>query len=130
MIEDNIIPQNNTSINTTNAKRKDNRGNLEMQSIYIQKNAKINSTSSIYLETSALKLLCSINGPIYLTIASKSKNDEANKMNITVNVNLPLYCNNCNLNQNEFNKNSIEIQLEDLFTQNILTERYPRTKLV
>lgn len=103
--------------------RKDGRSNLDMQEIFIQKGAKLDSASSLYLETTHLKLLCSINGPIYLSSISKSKSDDANKMNVNVNIVFPSYLDSVH------NKNSLEILLEDLFSHNILVEKYPRTKL-
>ncbi len=78
------------------------------------------------METTHLKLLCYINGPIFLSIASKTKSDESNSMNIKVNLNLPLYyeCNFDNM------KNEIETKLEDLFFHNIIIDRYMKTKLI
>jgi ribonuclease PH len=96
-----------------------------MLTIVIQKGVKLNCTSSIYLETTHLKLMCYINGPIYLSASSKGKIDESNSMNIKVNINFPSYyeTNFENL------KNSLESKLEDLFFHNIITERYLKTKL-
>jgi ribonuclease PH len=103
--------------------RKDGRSNLDMQEIFIQKGSKINYSSSLYLETTHLKLLCSVNGPVYLSSISKSKTDDANKMNINVSLVFPSYL------EPAPNKNSIEMLLEELFSQNILVDKYPRTKL-
>lgn len=51
-------------------------------------------------------------------------------MNLKVNVNFPTYYTDENINMNhEVYKNSLEMQLEDLFSHNILTEKYARTKL-
>ena len=71
--------------------RKDSRAMLDMQEIFIQKGAKTDSITSLYLETTHLKLLCSINGPIYLSTISKAKSDDANKMNVNVNLVFPSY---------------------------------------
>jgi len=113
-----LEPEINVSI-----QRKDGRANLDMQEIFIQKGSKIDCSSSVYLETTHLKLLCSVNGPAYLSSISKSKNDDANKMNINVRLAFPSYL------EPVLNKNSIEMLLEDLFSQNILVDKYPRTKL-
>jgi len=103
--------------------RKDSRTNLDMQEIFIKKGTTTDSNTSLYLETTHLKLLCSINGPIYISTISKSKSDDANKMNVNFNLVFPTYLDSLP------NKNSLEMLLEDLFSQNILVEKYPRTKL-
>ena len=113
--------------NNTDIKRKDGRANSEMQQILIQKGAKRDCTSSVYIETNHLKILISINGPLYLSTISKSKTDDASKMNLSVKLQIPSYYSDTNL---PLNKNSIETRLEDLFTRNIFLEKYARTKLV
>jgi ribonuclease PH len=107
----------------SNKLRKDSRTNLDMQEIFIRKGATTDSNTSLYLETTHLKMLCSINGPIYISTISKAKSDDANKMNVNVNLVFPSYLDSLP------NKNSLEMLLEDLFSQNILVEKYPRTKL-
>jgi ribonuclease PH len=102
---------------------------LTLKIIVIQKGVKNNCTSSIYLETSHLKFLAYINGPFYHTF-TKTKSEDANKMNLKVNVNFPSYA------KDEFNsyfsdssKNSLELQLEQIFYSNILVDKYARAKL-
>lgn len=107
--------------------RKDGRGNMDMQEIFIQKGVKRDCTSSVYLETTHLKMMCSINGPIYQSNIPKSKADEAGKMAININVLIPSYYHDVQL---PFNKNNLESQLEDLFAKNIFVEKYARTKIV
>jgi ribonuclease PH len=107
--------------------RKDGRKDKDMQEIFIQKEAKTDSTSSVYVETNHLKMLVSLNGPIYQTQISKTKSDDASKMNVKVNIIIPSYYNNMN---HSCNKNTIETQLEDLFSRNIFVEKYARTKLI
>jgi ribonuclease PH len=114
------------TLNTATS-RKDHRANSQMQEIFIQKGAKRDSTSSVYLETNHLKLMCSINGPIYQANISKAKSEDASKMNVTVKVSIPSYYSDKSI-QNV--KNTLEMQLEDLFTRNIFIEKYARTKLV
>ncbi len=116
IIEENILPK----------ERKDGRGMKEMQEIFIQKGAKRDSTSSVYLETNHLKMMISINGPIYQSTIPKSKGDDAGKMSVMFKIQIPSYYNDVNL---PFNKNWIETQLEELFTKNIFIEKYARTKL-
>ena len=118
-VDDIILP--NTEL------RKDRRSNSQMQEILIQKGAKRDSTSSVYLETNHLKLLCSVNGPIYQSTISKSKSEDASKMNVSVKVTIPSYSSDKNINTT---KNTLEMQLEDLFTRNIFIEKYARTKLI
>jgi ribonuclease PH len=59
-------------------------------------------------------------------MASKSRSDESNSMNVKVNVNFPSYYERNFENE----KNTIESKLEDLFLNNILVERYAKTKLI
>jgi ribonuclease PH len=118
------VDENNLNIIVS---RKDNRSNTQMQEILINKDAKRDCTSSVYLETNHLKLLCSINGPIFLSTISKSKAEDASKMSVSVKVTIPSYYSDKNLSSM---KNTLEMQLEDLFTRNIFTEKYARTKLV
>lgn len=107
--------------------RKDKRTNLQMQEIFIKKGVKFNSSSSIYLETNHIKLLCSVQGPIYLSTVSKNKSDDASKMNLNVKVSIPSYYNGQEIASK---KNSLEIQLEELFSKNVFLDKYPRTKLL
>lgn len=91
----------------------------------MQKNVKTNCTSSVYLETNHLKLLCYIDGPIYQTgNFNKAKTEDSNKMDVQVKINIPSYYKNV-LN----NFNNLEKQLENLFEHNILLDKYARTKL-
>jgi ribonuclease PH len=59
-------------------------------------------------------------------MASRSRSDESNSMNIKVNVNFPSYYEH----NFENDKNTIESKLEDLFYNNILVERYAKTKII
>ncbi len=107
--------------------RKDKRSNLQMQEIFLKKGVKLDSTSSIYLETNHIKLLCSVNGPIYLSTLPKGKCDDASKMNVVVKVSIPAYYTHLDISTK---KNTLEIQLEELFSRNIFLEKYARTKLL
>jgi len=107
--------------------RKDGRLNTQMQEIFMKKGLKKDASSSVYIETNHLKLLCSVNGPIYLTNIPKSKSDDASKMNVEVKLHVPSYYLDQHL---PMNRNLIETQLEDLFSRNILVEKYARTKLI
>jgi ribonuclease PH len=118
---------NTSEIHLENLTRKDGRRYNDMQEIFLQKGIKKDCTSSVYLETNHLKMISTINGPIYQTNIAKSKTDEAGKMNVIVNVFIPSYYSDMKIN---CNKNTIELQLEELFTKNIFVEKYARTKLV
>ncbi len=106
--------------------RKDGRGNTDLQEIFLQKGVKKDTASSVYLETSHIKMTCSINGPIFQTSSYKSKSEDTGRMDVNVNVLIPSYYSD---NDNVANKNSLELKLEELFSKNIFTEKYPRTKL-
>lgn len=109
------------------SERKDGRKNTDLQEIFIQKGIKKDSTSSVYVETNHLKMICAVNGPFYQTNISKNKMEDAGKMNVIVNVLIPSYYNDI---PTPCNKNTLESQLEDLFSKNIFVEKYSRTKLV
>jgi ribonuclease PH len=107
--------------------RKDKRNNMQMQDLFIKKGAKLDATSSVYLETNHIKLLVSVNGPLYLSTISKNHSDDASKMNVIVKVSIPSYYTHIDISSKI---NTLEIQLEELFSKNILLEKYPRTKLI
>lgn len=102
--------------------RLDGRKNFDSQEIFIQKAVNKNCTSSIYIETTHLKLLCSLIGPVYMSSGTK-KGEDMNKMNVKVNINIPSYLNI------GINKNSTELQLESLISQNIIAEKYFKTRI-
>jgi len=106
--------------------RKDGRNNQDLQEIYLEKGVKRDCISSIYLETNHLKMICSIKGIINQTQIGKSKADDAGNMDVVVNILIPSYYNDGKI---PFNKISLELQLEELFSKNIFIEKYPRTKL-
>lgn len=87
-------------------------------------------TSSVYVETTHLKLLCSIDGPIFLT-GIQSRKQDLSTLIIEVKINFPSYLNSNPLVKNYISeKNSLENYIENLFQNIILNERYSRNKIV
>ena len=94
---------------------------ITLNPILIKKDIKANCTQSVYLETKNLKLICSINGPQYITNAII----EDYKMNVNVKIKIPEYFKE-KVNSNiEFMEN----QIKSILDGHLLLLKYQRTKL-
>ena len=94
---------------------------ITLNPILIKKDIKANCTQSVYLETKNLKLICSINGPQYITNAII----EDYKMNVNVKIKIPEYFKE-KINSNiEFMEN----QIKSILDGHLLLLKYQRTKL-
>ena len=98
-----------------------NTEKIILNPILIKKDIKANCTQSVYLETKNLKLICSINGPQYITNAII----EDYKMNVNVKIKIPEYFKE-KVNSNiEFMEN----QIKSILDGHLLLLKYQRTKL-
>lgn len=94
---------------------------ITLNPILIKKDIKANCNQSVYLETKNLKLICSINGPQYITNAII----DDYKMNVNVKIKIPEYFKE-KVNSNiEFMEN----QIKSILDGHLLLLKYQRTKL-
>ena len=94
---------------------------ITLNPILIKKDIKANCTQSVYLETKNLKLICSINGPQYITNAVI----DDYKMSVNVKIKIPEYFKE-KINSNiEFMEN----QIKSILDGHLLLLKYQRTKL-
>ena len=94
---------------------------ITLNPILIKKDIKANCTQSVYLETKNLKLICSINGPHYITNAVI----DDYKMSVNVKIKIPEYFKE-KINSNiEFMEN----QIKSILDGHLLLLKYQRTKL-
>ena len=94
---------------------------ITLNPILIKKDIKANCTQSVYLETKNLKLICSINGPQYITNAII----DDFKMSVNVKIKIPEYFKE-KVNSNiEFMEN----QIKSILDGHLLLLKYQRTKL-
>lgn len=103
---------------------------IKLLYIVIRKNIKSNKTSSIYIESSHLKILCSIEGPIFFT-GLQTRNQDLSNLNLEVNINFPSYLErNFKVKKYISNKSTTENCIENLLRNVILSEKYARNKIV
>ena len=94
---------------------------ITLNPILIKKDIKANCTQSVYLETKNLKLICSINGPQYITNAII----DDFKMSVNVKIKIPEYFKEKVNNNIEFMEN----QIKSILDGHLLLLKYQRTKL-
>ena len=98
-----------------------NTEKIILNPILIKKDIKANCTQSVYLETKNLKLICSINGPQYITNAII----DDFKMSVNVKTKIPEYFKEKVNNNIEFMEN----QIKSILDGHLLLLKYQRTKL-
>ena len=98
-----------------------NTEKIILNPILIKKDIKANCTQSVYLETKNLKLICSINGPQYITNAII----DDFKMSVNVKIKIPEYFKEKVNNNIEFMEN----QIKSILDGHLLLLKYQRTKL-
>ncbi len=78
-----------------------------------------------------MKILCSVEGPIFLTGMQTRKNQDLSTLQLEVNIKTPSYVlNNPLINKYLSEKKRYENHIENLFKNVILIERYGRNKIV
>lgn len=78
-----------------------------------------------------MKIICSVTGPIFLTGIQSRKNQDLNNLQLEVNIKFPIYLERNSLVKKYITeKSNIENNLENLFKNVILIDRYSRTKIV
>ena len=90
--------------------------------LLISNNIRANTTSSAFIETPFLKLLCYLNGPYYST----NVNFNENKMLINLKIKIPEYIENQSLKRDI---SVTEDKLKNILNKHLLITKHPRTKL-
>ena len=90
--------------------------------LLISNNIRANTTSSVFIETPSLKLLCYLNGPYYST----NVNFNENKMLINLKIKIPEYIDNPSLKRDV---TVTEDKLKNILNKHLLITKHPRTKL-